>query len=278
MVCGSDTHGGNEQKGCGNKFDWKLECNAECGDRCRVSHAKPYIAESGKVKLPKLLSEPGELEQLHRHMWAPDDPKRCSECTVAIEGLLFECVHCVDYRLCLDCDQTKQHHKEHVFRISDGSPTKGIDGRDRPTQQARRQERSSKSKKKAQHRRQERSACKLCCGTKHKQDAGPIQRPLGHLSNGDKSSNDAKVKLAVAQEPPPPLPLSSSDDDSSGDGVQIMMSVERGRIAEATTLVAQTAEFSGYELALRIQQEEERMQAERLRNFDMAKRMAEHDD
>eukprot|EP01043_Picozoa_sp_COSAG02_P017904 COSAG02_NODE_822_length_16778_cov_4.476168_8_plen_1538_part_00 len=124
ITCGRDAQdkgGGNRQDGCGRQFDFNL-CTDRCTKPCSMPliHAKPYIVDAGNVRLPPALSEPEKI-QGHPHMWGPGDPKTCSQCNSAIEGLMFECVHCVEFRLCLDCEAQQDHDINHVFRIDGGS-------------------------------------------------------------------------------------------------------------------------------------------------------------
>lgn len=103
MICGRDTHGGNQQHGCGNRFRWR--------------DAKPY---KGKVFEEEVALDPcyGEEERLAaRGNVRHGEFLRCDSCHKEILGWRFSCIHCPCFNFCEDCEVSSKHDVEHVFRI-----------------------------------------------------------------------------------------------------------------------------------------------------------------
>jgi hypothetical protein len=293
--------------GCGREFRFN-PCNAGCTDPCTgvngdgILHAKPYIADAGQVRLPNLQAP----ARGYQHMWAPGDPMLCSQCNAPIQGLMFECVHCVEHRLCLDCDAQEEHDVSHVFRILDGLPHRRSGGG---------------------------SAARLKPTTKPPIVGCSVARRTSTLTWSSPTRRPTPAPVRPKHVPPLQLPtqrhqplsttahvplglelrfqrsVSGLDDLVMPEGLNVLGRRRGGgggggASASATretvdhysamamsemdaldmlgvtgtqpgpraqpTIATEVREYSGYELALRLQHEEEQMLAERLRNRAVA--------
>lgn len=104
MRCGYDADTkANVQYGCLQQFDW--------------NKAERYKAQTigSHVKI----AQPGCAEKPRHPYW------HCAVCAKEIVGLRFECVNCVSYTLCEQCerDHWDQHAEGHFFRIHQKADT-----------------------------------------------------------------------------------------------------------------------------------------------------------
>ncbi|CAF0935264.1 unnamed protein product [Rotaria sordida] len=109
MVCGRNYHGGDQQSGCGNGFNW--------------SQALPYtpIGNTGPQQVANNLPSP-EQQKLVVH-----EGVQCDACHNVVQGIRFDCVHCASLTFCEKCEQrsTLEHSNEirnqqkpqHVFQL-----------------------------------------------------------------------------------------------------------------------------------------------------------------
>ena len=98
MRCGfdTDTHA-NVQNGCMQRFDWNA-----------AAPYQPRIVDGSRI-----VPVPQGAKTRHEY-W------QCAACAAVVVGLRFECVNCVSFALCEDCEQDYCHtHAEgkHFFRI-----------------------------------------------------------------------------------------------------------------------------------------------------------------
>mmetsp|Transcript_150233 Transcript_150233/g.482796 ORF Transcript_150233/g.482796 Transcript_150233/m.482796 type:complete len:365 (+) Transcript_150233:189-1283(+) len=104
MRCGVDAdEGGNQQNGCGNRFQWDL---AEC--------YKPVIGRA-----PCLEPEARKISAA-RGKDVRHDYFKCDLCQSEIVGPRFRCVHCKAFNICVSCDRDRlsaEHPLSHVFQI-----------------------------------------------------------------------------------------------------------------------------------------------------------------
>lgn len=108
MICGQNTHGGNRQPGCGQRFSWLK--------------AQPYKARTGPPKrsltAAQVLSRAGAISGRGvRHLFA-----QCALCGSggkSIIGPRFRCIHCPSFNCCLKCEErlATEHEEGHVFEI-----------------------------------------------------------------------------------------------------------------------------------------------------------------
>lgn len=110
MVCGKNYHGGNDQPGCGCKFNW--------GD------AAPYIAVAKAMPdssgIPSKPRAPHQREIAKRGVGAFHPFVDCSLCgSKGIEGPCFRCIHCESFSICSLCEPRAStlHSADHVFEI-----------------------------------------------------------------------------------------------------------------------------------------------------------------
>lgn len=109
MVCGQNYHGGNEQPGCGQKFNW--------------SQAQPYVAATATTgadadlpSAPRAPQRPAAVRGVGVFHPFTD----CSLCRCeGILGPLFRCLHCESFSICGLCEQraSELHSADHVFEI-----------------------------------------------------------------------------------------------------------------------------------------------------------------
>ncbi|CAF4102858.1 unnamed protein product [Rotaria sordida] len=109
MVCGRNYHGGDQQSGCGNNFNW--------------DQAEPYIPITNRA-----------LEQIKNDLPRPENKQRvvhtgirCDGCHNDVEGILFSCIHCPSLIYCEKCEQRctlahseelrQQKKQQHVFQL-----------------------------------------------------------------------------------------------------------------------------------------------------------------
>lgn len=102
MRCGSNFHGGNQQKGCGSSFKWS-----------QAPRYTPRVERRpvAPVDFSKLQVEGRGI----RHLMV-----MCDGCmTMHFRGPRLRCVHCPEFNLCLDCDiqGSAAHPADHVFEI-----------------------------------------------------------------------------------------------------------------------------------------------------------------
>lgn len=126
MVCGTDAHGGNEQRGCGKRFSWQA--------------ARPYRADLRSAADEGSSTDGGifdgrerrlQLDAREEHLLVPGAPLQCDGCAEPLVGPRLQCVQCVGaVELCVTCivrdsatkkplllrDGTTKHPKGHVFR------------------------------------------------------------------------------------------------------------------------------------------------------------------
>lgn len=104
MVCGRAYHGGDEQPGCGESFDW--------------SRAQPYTVQVSRRALPTMSREHMGL----RGRGAFHPFAHCCLCgsgRQGISGLRFRCIHCEAFDVCGECEPKlgELHDPQHVFEI-----------------------------------------------------------------------------------------------------------------------------------------------------------------
>mmetsp|Transcript_6043 Transcript_6043/g.14442 ORF Transcript_6043/g.14442 Transcript_6043/m.14442 type:complete len:742 (-) Transcript_6043:364-2589(-) len=104
MVCGADSHGGNDQPGCGHNFEW--------------SQAAAYKAAASSSELPKLTTEQINCrgrDLLHAFV----DCTLCGSEGKGIRGPRFRCLHCESFDVCSNCEKHlgEVHFLDHVFEI-----------------------------------------------------------------------------------------------------------------------------------------------------------------
>ncbi len=96
MICGSDAHGGNQQNGCGQRFQW--------------SAARPYQSSIRPLQLDELNLKPPKQKTcdiVHDYT--------CDDCKRPIIGIRFECLHCPCFNVCENCEFRTEHPDDHVF-------------------------------------------------------------------------------------------------------------------------------------------------------------------
>lgn len=91
MVCGVNYHGGDQQDGCGHRFNLK--------------NAKKYKSKGVITRrvTPLNVSKPEFQHQKHEIM-AGVLSFKCDECHNDIVGPRFECIHCPAYNVCAGCE------------------------------------------------------------------------------------------------------------------------------------------------------------------------------
>lgn len=102
MVCGRAYHGGDQQPGCGNAFNWES--------------AKRYEAHIQRRELPAMTPEASRLRG--RQAFHPFVD--CCLCgTQGFPGLRFRCIHCPNFDVCSKCEPhlASVHEADHVFDI-----------------------------------------------------------------------------------------------------------------------------------------------------------------
>ena len=137
MVCGSDAHGGNQQRGCGKPFIWcDGQPNSALPYEADLRGTADYAAEKdGHASGGADGDEDGSMRErrlrrdaAEEHQASPGVPVRCDGCASPIVGPRLQCVHCesgVD--LCVACvgkaagkqfklKDGRHHPKNHVFR------------------------------------------------------------------------------------------------------------------------------------------------------------------
>lgn len=92
MVCGRDFHGGNQQDGCGHKFD--------------KTKARKYKSEGVRRREVDALDVSAPDFQALKHEIVAGTSIKCDGCREDIVGPRFECVHCPAYNLCAGCEST----------------------------------------------------------------------------------------------------------------------------------------------------------------------------
>jgi hypothetical protein len=106
MLCGRNYHGGDQQQGCGARFNW--------------TQARAYDPDTGRrPDMPSFEQAAPEEAAQHRHMVGPDVPVCCDECSEPIVGPRAECVHCASHERCIRC-HFEPHPQNHVFRLHMG--------------------------------------------------------------------------------------------------------------------------------------------------------------
>eukprot|EP00658_Telonema_sp_P-2_P013745 TRINITY_DN15211_c0_g1_i2.p1 TRINITY_DN15211_c0_g1~~TRINITY_DN15211_c0_g1_i2.p1 ORF type:complete len:475 (+),score=122.53 TRINITY_DN15211_c0_g1_i2:119-1543(+) len=120
MTCGrdaADKGGGNQQDGCGKTFTW--------------TRAKPYQRGVDHAHLPKSVDDVDGatvLQQKHHFLGPTNELMRadttpfrikCSGCNQDIVGPLFQCINCVGWSCCLECEPfiSEIHDPGHVFSV-----------------------------------------------------------------------------------------------------------------------------------------------------------------
>jgi len=98
MVCGQNAHGGNNQSGCGQRFDW--------------NKAQPY-QRTGNVHLEALQTKAFKApsEGAKQALWPLSTEQQlgfeqCDACRKEIVGPKFQCVDCPSVTACQDCVAT----------------------------------------------------------------------------------------------------------------------------------------------------------------------------
>ncbi|CAF1456186.1 unnamed protein product [Rotaria sordida] len=109
MVCGRNYHGGDQQSGCGNNFNW--------------DQAEPYIPITNRP-LEQIKNDLPRLENKQRVVHTGI---RCDGCHNDVEGILFSCIHCPSLIYCEKCEQRctlahseelrQQKKQQHVFQL-----------------------------------------------------------------------------------------------------------------------------------------------------------------
>ncbi|CAF3501844.1 unnamed protein product [Rotaria sp. Silwood1] len=109
MVCGQNYHGGDQQSGCGQRFQWP--------------QAHPYvpITNTGPQQVANNLAAP-EQQKLIVHQGV-----QCDTCHNEVQGIRFDCVHCASLIFCEKCEQRStlehsnairdQQKQQHVFQL-----------------------------------------------------------------------------------------------------------------------------------------------------------------
>jgi hypothetical protein len=97
MVCGMNYHGGNQQNGCGEHFDW--------------SKAKQYVSQIVQPRFEtRNINTPIELKD--------HSPYKCDKCHESIMGIRFECVNCECCNYCEKCEEEETlTHENHLFKL-----------------------------------------------------------------------------------------------------------------------------------------------------------------
>jgi hypothetical protein len=104
MVCGRNYHGGGQQNGCGQGFNWE--------------HAPRYQADIGhRPDVPAFAAAEPQRAAVKQHMVSEGVPLRCSECGDAVVGPLANCINCPSHDRCVRCQTSVPHPPNHVFRI-----------------------------------------------------------------------------------------------------------------------------------------------------------------
>ena len=96
MVCGRDTHGGNQQNGCGHRFNWTA--------------AQPYRAAIRPLDLEAIQFVVPEQSTKRHH-------ELCDNCGNQIIGIRFECSQCPCTNFCQQCEFRVDHPQDHVMVI-----------------------------------------------------------------------------------------------------------------------------------------------------------------
>mmetsp|Transcript_44501 Transcript_44501/g.82802 ORF Transcript_44501/g.82802 Transcript_44501/m.82802 type:complete len:659 (+) Transcript_44501:63-2039(+) len=102
MMCGQNYHGGNEQPGCGHKFNFSEAT-------VYVAHVKPRI-------MPAIVDHNFSL----RGRGAFHPFTNCSLCgKKGLKGIRFRCIHCEKFDVCCDCEPKLGdfHKADHVFEL-----------------------------------------------------------------------------------------------------------------------------------------------------------------
>jgi hypothetical protein len=101
MVCGVNYHGGDQQNGCGQRFNW--------------NNAQPYVSQlQNQPELEKLALDAPKKAGNFQHY-----PYKCDGCSVDIIGIRFECIYCGSVNFCENCEgeQTLNHPNGHIFKL-----------------------------------------------------------------------------------------------------------------------------------------------------------------
>jgi len=124
MICGLNYHGGDQQSGCGRRFDW---------DRARQYRADIVDRRSN---IPRFDAVPPSELVLVRHFISEGVPRCCDICAGAVEGPLIKCINCPDFAVCIKCDSSLDlaveditpggggaiHPAGHTFRVEVPAP------------------------------------------------------------------------------------------------------------------------------------------------------------
>jgi len=105
MVCGEDTHGGNQQHGCGHRFNWHT---AEAYEASILQHHPCR-------KLKRVAKQRRFRGRAAFHPFTD-----CSLCgQQGFSGIRFRCVHCEAFNICECCEPqlAEFHDPEHVFEV-----------------------------------------------------------------------------------------------------------------------------------------------------------------
>eukprot|EP00946_MAST-07B_sp_MAST-7B-sp1_P001900 g1900.t1 len=90
MVCGRDYHGGNQQDGCGHRFDKR--------------RARKYKSTGVRQREVAALNVSAPDFQELKHEIVEGTSIKCDDCQEDIVGPRFECIHCPAYNLCAGCE------------------------------------------------------------------------------------------------------------------------------------------------------------------------------
>ena len=121
MVCGRDYHGGNQQDGCGHKFD--------------KTKARKYKSTGVQRREVGALDVSAPDFQALKHEIVAGTSIRCDDCREDIVGPRFECIHCPAYNLCARCESKlvssgdDGHGAGGERKRSGGAPTPVMEGK-----------------------------------------------------------------------------------------------------------------------------------------------------
>lgn len=106
MVCGQSAHGGDQQPGCGHRFNF--------------ASAERYAARVERLELPAMSTEQLRLRGRSAfHAFTACSICKSSSSGGSIRGPRFRCIHCEAFDVCIECEPALAYHHDpsHVFEI-----------------------------------------------------------------------------------------------------------------------------------------------------------------